>query len=388
MSNEMQFADPDWKPTRPLSGNTQGQTFTPQPINEPVQTSAPEAEAVHSAEYPGYEEGYASRPVYHEPMREAPRQPTPVAPFSAPRMRYRRRRSPWLWIIVIILIFGFMSGGFGSLFGTKDSVENKAITFNGIPTILLQEDNGNIQIKSDSTDGQIHIRADKKASFFDDPNNIKVTYNTNTTDNTITINVDTGGNGFSSREVDFIIDVPQSTNLQLQTTSGDISVEGMHGQASLKTTSGNVSTSNDTFAAGSVLNATSGNIDTSQDVFNGGVNIQTTSGDINLEQDTLGGSSQFQTTSGNIQFDGTINANGQYHFTTTSGDIDVTLPSTTNFHVDATTYSGSIDARDYPTIQLQDTGSGSQASGDVGTSLGISLQLQAGSGDITLHQGA
>lgn len=386
MSNEMQFADPDWKPTRPLSGNTPGQTFTPQPVNEPVQTNTPEAETARSAEYSSYEEGYAPQPVYHEAVREAPVQPLPVTPFVAPRMRYRRRRSPWLWIVVIILIFGFMSGGFGSLFGTKDSVESKAFGFTSTPTILLQEDNGNIQVRSDSTDGQIHIRADKKAGLFDDPNNIKVTYNN--IGDTLTINVDTGSNGFSSREVDFIIDVPQSTNLQLQTTSGNINVEGVNGQASLKTTSGNVSTSNDTFAVGSVLNDTSGNIDTSHDVFNGGVNIQTTSGDIIMEQDTLDGPSQFKTTSGSIRFDGTINTNGQYQFTTTSGDIDITLPSTTNFHVDATTNSGSIDASDYPTIQPQDTGSGSQAHGDVGTNPGISLQLQANSGDITVHQGS
>src|SRR5205085_6139433 len=206
--------------------------------------------------------------------------------------------------------------------------------------------------------------------------------------NTINVTVDTGNNAFSARRVDFDITVPQGANLQFKVTSGDINVEGVSGQASLITESGNITTSDDNFSANAVLQTTSGDIRTSRDMFNGQSEISTTSGDVSLEQDTLNGSSTINTTSGDIHFNGTVDPTQKYLFQAVSGDIDIGLPGSTDFQVNGSTTSGSIHTDGFPGLQVQEdnTGPGSQVSGQVGAASGASFTIHTTSGDITIHQ--
>ncbi|HEU0003060.1 MAG TPA: hypothetical protein VFQ36_19260, partial [Ktedonobacteraceae bacterium] len=102
---EMQFADPDWEPTRPAqkqSNTQQSSAYTPQPVNDdrreryqqPTVEAPPEQNEVYG--------GYAGT------MPEQPRQ----APYPYQRMPYRRRRrGAWFWIIIAILFFSLMGGG-------------------------------------------------------------------------------------------------------------------------------------------------------------------------------------------------------------------------------------------------------------------------------------
>ncbi|HEU0000660.1 MAG TPA: DUF4097 family beta strand repeat-containing protein, partial [Ktedonobacteraceae bacterium] len=262
-----------------------------------------------------------------------------------------------------------------------------AFPIGGTPTIVINESAGNIHVERGNS---LTIEDVKKSSFFNDPNNIGVKFNQ--TGSTITVNVDTGNSFLSSNSVDFNITVPGDANLQIQTTSGDISVNNTSGAMSLATVSGNISTANDTFAPDAVLSTTSGDIHSTQDQFNGDAGFTTISGDIRMDQDTLSGPAKANTTSGDIEFNGTIAtsspSSATYQFNTVSGDIHIGLPSSTNFNVQASTASGSINADDFPTINVQDAnhGSGSQASGTVGTSPGASLTIGTTSGDITIHQ--
>lgn len=260
-------------------------------------------------------------------------------------------------------------------------------TLAGTPTIIINGSDGNIQVdRGDS----LNIQEVKKSSFFDDPNNINVKIAQS--GNAITVNVDTGSGFMSSRSVDFIITVPGNANLQLRTASGDISVDNTSGSMTLKTSSGNIRTANDTFAGHTVLNTTSGDIRSTNDTFSSDANLSTTSGDISMDQDTLNGSAKVNDTSGNIDFNGTFassNAsNTSYQFTTVSGDINVGLPSNANVTVQADTTSGSIHTDDFHSLLGHDTnkGSGSQASGNIGNPSGASLTLHTTSGDITINQ--
>lgn len=379
MSNqEMQFADPDWEPTRP---GQQSSTYTPQPVNDdrrerfqqPVVENPPPQEAAYA--------GYAD--AQPEQFRQAP--------YQYPRMSYRRRRHRgWFWIIIAVLFFSLMGGGASALGSIGErSVTRVAplATLAGTPTIIINGSDGNIQVdRGDS----LNIQEVKKSSFFDDPNNINVKIAQS--GNAITVNVDTGSGFMSSRSVDFIITVPGNANLQLRTASGDISVDNTSGSMTLKTSSGNIRTANDTFAGHTVLNTTSGDIRSTNDTFSSDANLSTTSGDISMDEDTLNGSAKVNDTSGNIDFNGTFassNAsNTSYQFTTVSGDINVGLPSNANVTVQADTTSGSIHTDDFHSLLGHDTnkGSGSQASGNIGNPSGASLTLHTTSGDITINQ--
>lgn len=376
---EMQFADPDWEPTQSRqipAGTQQSPAYTPQPVNEdrrerfqqPVVETPPAQEGVYA--------GYAG-----------PRQA--AYPYSQMPYRRRSRRGVWFWIIIAIIFFSLMGGG-GSALG---SISQKSVTQEapitdlaaGTPTIVINESSGNIQVHRG---GSLNIQEVKKSGFFDDPNNIDV--KVDQSGSTITVNVDTGSGFFSSRSVDFNITVPDNANLQLSTTSGDISVSDTSGAITLKSSSGDITTANDRFVGNTTLSTTSGDVHSTQDVFSGDADLSTTSGNISMNQDTLNGSAKVNDTSGNIDFHGTLASSNpsstSYQFTTVSGDISVGLPSNANVAVQADTTSGSIDAERFPTINVQNThqGPGSQASGAIGNPSGASLTLHTTSGDITI----
>src|SRR2546425_5725812 len=114
MSNqEMQFADPDWKPSQQLHKKESPQeqeAYRPQPINADPREQQ-QWRAAQAA--PPQQEGYAGLPPY---AGIAPQQ-MQGRDFRQPQYR-RRGRSPWLWIILAILFISLMSGGFRSFNGS------------------------------------------------------------------------------------------------------------------------------------------------------------------------------------------------------------------------------------------------------------------------------
>ena len=379
MSNqEMQFADPDWEPTRP---GQQSPIYTPQPVNDdrrersqqPVVEMPPAQEEVYSGYAGSQPEQFRQPPTYQYPQRSYG----------------RRRHRAWLWIIIIVLFFSLTGGGAGALGSLGQKSVTQEHTFNnlpaGTPTIVINEADGNIHV---SRGNSLNIEDVKHSGFFDDPNNINVKFDTS--NNVITVTVDSGTSFLSERSVDFNVTVPDNANLQLKTTSGDISVDGANGDMTLITTSGNISTANDTFNGNATLNTTSGDIQSTNDTFSSGASVSTTSGDVSMNRDTLNGSAQVNATSGDIDFNGSIasSTTSNLSFTTVSGDIHVGLPANSSFSVQADTVSGSIDAGDFPSINVLDAhaGNGSHASGSAGSTGGPSINIGTTSGDITIHQ--
>jgi hypothetical protein len=403
---EMQFADPDWQPTGTTASKNGGkqesvvpgsspspEPYQPRPIND-AWREQPQASSVETRDTP-YQEGYNGLPPYTGYTGSMPPQERPFQTYRTyqPQNQQfpyrRRRRRPWLWIIVIILFFSLMGGGFSSLasIGQKNLVESQTFSnFGGTPAIVLHETSGNISVQQGAAGSSVTIQTDKHAGLFDDPNNIQVSFKQ--AGDAINVIVNTGNGFLSDRSVDFTITVPQDVNLDLQADSGDMSINNITGQATLISTSGNISASDDTFSANSSLQTTSGDVKTARDSFGDSSSISSTSGDISMDQDTLQGSEKFNNTSGNIDFNGTIDSNGRYQFNATSGDINIGLQQTDNFSVNATTTSGSINADDFPSIQVQNNDQGTNsANGTVGTSPFAQFTLSTVSGDINIHQG-
>ncbi len=331
--------------------------------------------------------GYDGLPPYAGYAGSMPSREQPYANQNPQFYYQRRRRRPWLWLIALILLCSLLGGGFSSLgnLGEKNLVENRTFNFNGTPTIVLHETSGNIQVQQGDANSSLTIHTDKHAGFFDDPSNIRVNYQQS--GSIINVNVNPGSGFLSDRSVDFTITVPQNVILELQTDSGDISIDNISGQATLSTESGNISASNDTFSANTSLHTTSGDVRAVQDTFGDGTVISATSGDITLDHDTLQGSEKFNDTSGSIDFNGAIDPNGNYQFNVISGDITIALQQTDNFSVSAKTTSGSIHAEDFPSIQVQNTTQGANsASGSVGSSPYAQFTLSTVSGDISINR--
>src|SRR5216684_3917996 len=159
MSNqEMQFADPDWKPSQQLDTKTNPQeqeVYNPQPINADSReqnqwTAAPSA--------PPQQEGYTGLRPYTGP------EPQQMQSGNFRQRPYRRRgRGPWFWIILALIIIAMTSGGFRSFNGpsfgpnpfNQKQIEVKPIdyTVNVQPTIVINDPNGNVTV----TEGKSNI---------------------------------------------------------------------------------------------------------------------------------------------------------------------------------------------------------------------------------------
>jgi hypothetical protein len=334
MSNqEMQFADPDWKPSQKLdakTGTQEQETFIPEPINADSRGrwNTP----------PPRQEMYTGLPPY---AGATPQQPVRGQYRQGP---YRRGgRGIWFWVILAFIIISLMGGGFGSVFnrgggpdfGRTDQSHSSSVvdpaqnfTVNGPPTIVINGDGGTITVQTGANSNSVSVQDTKNGGFFGnpgDPNNIQVTSSKD--GNTITTNVQDNGQG----SADINVTVPQDASLQLNNNSG---------------------------------------------------------GDITIDGVTLSGNSTITTDSGSISFNGTIGTSGIDQFTTSNGVIDLNVSADSAFHLNASTSSGSINIGNFPgvTVNQGDT----QATGNVGTASqgkGATVTLNTDSGKINVNQG-
>jgi hypothetical protein len=183
--------------------------------------------------------------------------------------------------------------------------------------------------------------------------------------------------GFSGRApfVALQIAVPAGVAVETRLVSGDITIDGLRGDATLETVSGDIEL--DDISGDLSVNATSGNV--TIDDFSGklkatsisgdidvrgaidGADISTTSGDVTLEgvrgviqvttisgsirlSDTTSAQINLETTSGDVRFTGEISSDSR--ISTISGDVDLRLGERADLRIDARTLSGNLEADD------------------------------------------
>ncbi len=231
MSNqEMQFADPDWKPSQKLdakTGTQEQETFIPEPIN------ADSRERWNATPPPPpRQEMYTGLPPY---AGATPQQPVRGQYRQGP---YRRGgRGIWFWVILAFIIISLMGGGFGSVFNrfgdggdrfggsqTSSSVEGPRFfkVSSSTPTVVINGDGGAITVQTSSDAHTVTIQDTGSPGFSGNPNDTQVNYNQSSDGNTINASVLDNGQG----SVDFTVTVPQGADLQLSTSSGNISFNG------------------------------------------------------------------------------------------------------------------------------------------------------------------
>jgi len=343
MSNQdMQFVDPEWRPTeqRDVNVDQREQEVPPQPINADLR------ERRQRQNVPPFQEGYRG-PGYagSQPGMMSDRWYGPV-----PTRRYRRR-SPWRWIVVLLIILALAGGGVGSVFGihhTSTETKNFTVSTTTAPTLVIHESTGEITVHAGSTNS-ISIQATKDAGgFFGNPNGIQVQYNRSNDGNTINVSANDGGGIFSSSSVNFDVTVPTNTDLQLQSNTGTIEVHDVTGT----------------------------------------MDLESNTGTITATDDTLTGSSTLHTDTGSVNFSGSISS-GNYRFTTNTGSVNVSLPRDSSFHVDAKTDTGSVNT-DFPGLSqsIQHNTVGAELHADVGGNASqTNVTLTTNTGSVDLRQG-
>ncbi len=250
MSNqEMQFADPDWKPSQQLDSNVNQQeqeVYTPQPINSDSREQNKWASAPPS--FP-QQEGYTGLRPYAGPV------PGQMQGSNFRQQSYRRRgRGPLFWIILAFIIFSLIGGGSrfnrGFSFGNDSGFDHGSFRqgpvmgqpykyiVNGTANIVINDPNGNVTItESSSTTNSVIIQPVQDNGPFGNSNDFQP--NITQQGNAITANVQDSQHG----SVDLNVTVPENANLSLTTDSGNIDFDGTFGTTGtnhFQTTSGDI----------------------------------------------------------------------------------------------------------------------------------------------------
>ncbi len=341
---EMQFADPEWKPRQGQYGtytDADQQPSIPRPINDdstlqarPEWEEGPEPERVYKAQ---------DLPNYQIPPTPPPTMSSPYQyQYSYGQARPRRRRSPWLWIVLALIILSVLGGlmrSTGSSYGPMPMQPGHQAPFSQLqtyqvdnttaPTVVINDAEGDVQIQASSNPNLVTVGTDGSE-------NASVNrLSSNALDITVT------------DSEDITVTVPDDASLTIITDSGDITVDDISGQMTL----------------------------TSQ------------SGSITMQNVTLTGNSTIKSGNGDITFSGQLDPGGSYQFISTdSSTINLALPASSPFSLHATTNSGSINADSaFSQVQVQQAGTGATAQGDNGNAPRASVTITTGSGDINLN---
>lgn len=350
---EMQFADPDWKPRQTTPPAHQ---VYARPVNS-VRAAQP-VDPVDAGKR-AYREGYTGAEY-----PEIDNQAQPQRGYVQPQPQRRRGSPPWLVIGIIVFAVIFVIGlaqGYVSSRGFSggpaiDHISQLAKPQHGFPfrsgqqfkvgsfpTLNVVDLSGSINVVAGGAADVVTVQPDQSNSFFGGNGPFQSsTIQASQSDggSTLTINV----NANSSDSTDVTLTVPQDITLHLQTQDGDISISGVTGQMTLK----------------------SGD------------------GDIALDDVTLQQHSSIQTDSGDIDFAGAIDPKGTYQLTSNSGDITVGLDGGTPYHLHAISQSGTFTGNGAASSFSSGDGNGINQQGNVGNNPQASLTLQTQSGDIDL----
>lgn len=137
--------------------------------------------------------------------------------------------------------------------------------------------------------------------------------------------------------VDYVLDVPVGTSLEIRNPQGKILVQGMQADASLQSVGANISIRD--YSGRLLVHSVAGDIEVIRPA--GSVEAYTITGSLHFVSPStsrLHGS----TTSGNIVFEGDFMERGDYILSAYSGNVDIVCPSAASFELNAKTLKGKV----------------------------------------------
>lgn len=366
---QMQFADPEWRPPQ-LQQQMHVEPANPQPVNdrstEQTDRQAPPAPEEISSQENDYARGYQAQQTQQQSRQSTFKHPP------------RARGSPWFWIILAFLLFMTFGGGpfvmeagfalyrvvLIGLLLLVISVAVRVFLFRGHasprlsttgahtfqvgqrPRIVIKNERGSIRVQP-GEDQEVRVEATGQSKgWMSNPAGIPVHYDQDPEQNRVTVKAEGGWALFWKPGVDFVLTVPRTSNLELKTDAGTISVTGVNGQMSL----------------------TSG------------------AGSVRASEVVLQGDSRLKTDAGSVTFAGSLDPFGTYQFVTDAGTINVTLPEQASFQLEAKTDVGSFNS-DFP-VEIRHDFPGQKARGEVGIPPYPKLKLKTDIGSISLRKGS
>ncbi len=148
----------------------------------------------------------------------------------------------------------------------------------------------------------------------------------------------------SAPSVDYTLQIPAGSNLEIHNPQGTVQVEAIQGDTSVDSLGGDISVAD---AAGHLsVRSVGGNIEILRP--SGRVEAYSINGNLHFVDAT---SSRLRgtTTSGNIVYEGDFASGGDYVLSDYSGNMDILCPPTASFELNAKTVRGKVD-NDFPLV--------------------------------------
>ena len=245
----------------------------------------------------------------------------------------------------------------------------------GIPTLVVENFNGMMEIVGDSADDSVEVISEIKRPEL-------VDYLAMQEGNTILVRSKPSGRSsflgwrFLNRGANIRVSLPQKANLDVQTSNGRASLRRIEGAGTARASNGRIE-----------ADAITGNFE--MRTSNSRINATRLDGDFRLETsngriEALDGRGTFdlETTNGRIRFSGEILPRKASRFVTSNGSIDATLRGEPSLRLSASTSNGSITCgRD---VEIQGERKKRQLEGVIGEGEG-DLTLKASNGSITIE---
>ena len=295
-------------------------------------------------------------------------------------------------LVLILLLAGTLS------FARAEGQFDRTLTVSGAVNLDLTTGSGSVMIKAGGAN-QVVIQGRVRGNdwFGGDAENAVRSVESNPpisqSGNAIRIGYNLPEDAKRHVSISYEITVPPDTTLQVNTGSGEISVEEVRGSAKLHTGSGSIrardlgrdsrmetgsgSVRADSVAAPMYASTGSGSIQADL-TGSGDVDVHTGSGGIDLRG--VNGGLRARTGSGHLGVDGTVKGPWQLH--TGSGNVRMAVGSNTGFNLNVHTGSGSIHS-DMP-ITVQGTFGKHELKGTVRGG-GPEVEVSTGSGDVEIR---
>jgi DUF4097 and DUF4098 domain-containing protein YvlB len=143
------------------------------------------------------------------------------------------------------------------------------------------------------------------------------------------------GHWGKNRYSKWTVSLPQNTNIDFATASGDLKLEGMKSGVKIRTASGDIKVTN--YKGDMSIKTASGDIKSQHTA--GTLKIATASGDIKLKN--TGAEFEIKTASGDVELK-EVHFTGASEFKSASGDIELELARTSEYDLNIATVSGDI----------------------------------------------
>ncbi len=239
----------------------------------------------------------------------------------------RRITLTMLVFVAMVMAIALLAASACTCDAGPTETRDDSFTVNGTATLVVNTENGKIEVNTGSDD-EVRVQATLRGVN-------RIDYEVSQDGNTITVTAEITG-WFGNVGADITITAPANSDVELATSNGIISLNGIEGTGTLRTSNGMISLEN----VNGDFDGTTSNGRIEVDTMEGTGYFRTSNGGVDLQGVT--GEFDADTSNGGISFSGNLTVGGNNRLVTSNGNVVVELLGTPSVSLDASTSNGDV----------------------------------------------